>query len=263
MLSLAAPLCLAAKPWSGYWWPLSTGELLFGYTSGMSPFEKYDQATYGYSPGPAYSQSYNNGFNYSRRAESWSGLCNGWAAAAIMEPEPTRPINVGSVNFRVGDQKGLLSEAWYRTSGDGWFVGKRYKGYNDGSFEDLYPGQLLDLLNKYVNNGIPIILDFSADEEVWNYPVYSFDLACSGGPRRTNDCRLTVVAANDNVRPDVVGIVKITKTYTFRAETDGNGDVISSSAYWTGYSVSSHPDFAWYPGSRPVLRNSGLKYPLW
>ena len=40
---------------------------------------------------------------------SWAGHCNGWAAAALLEPEPTAPVTRAGVDFSVADLKGLLS----------------------------------------------------------------------------------------------------------------------------------------------------------
>ena len=260
VLFLWATPCLAVNPWSGYWWPLSKGELIDGYNSEVPPLHKYDYLAYGYYPGPATYESIDNSYNYSSGAESWSGLCNGWAAAAIMTKEPTASNTVQGITFKVGDQKGLLTEAWYNTSGDGWFAGSRYDGNAGDDLQDLYPDHFWTLLQTYVRDqGIPIVLDITADEAVWNYPFYSYELSGTHVGNNYYDCSLYIEGADDAVLPDFVGIKKITRNYTFMVQiVDGN--IVNGSGYWTGDSVQNHPDFAWYPGSQPELRNSSLNY---
>lgn len=260
VLFLWATPCFAVNPWSGYWWPLSEGELIFGYNSGLAPLQKYDELAYGYYPGPATYEAYNKKLNYDSGAGSWFGLCNGWAAAAIMVKEPTTSNTVQGITFKVGDQKGLLSEAWYNTSSDGWFVGSRYDGNAGDDLQDLYPDHLLMLLQTYVRDQqIPIVLDITADEAVWNYPFYKYEFSGTHVGNSYYDCKLYIEGADDSVHPDFVGIKKITKNYTFMAKFV-NGSIVNGTGYWTGNSVQDHPDFAWYPGSQPVLRNSSLNY---
>lgn len=255
------PSGFAMNPWSGYWWPLSEGELIFGYDSAeVPPLQKYDALAYGYYPGPASWESYNNKLNYDSGAGSWYGLCNGWCAASIMTEEPTRSNTVNGITFKVGDQKGLLTEAWYNTSGDGWYEGDRYYGNAGDDLQDLYPDHLLWLLEQYIHpNGTPIVLDLSADEEVWNYPIYAYSWSRTHVGNNWYDYTLQIEGSDDAVHPDFTGIKKITKSYTFTAYIQ-NGSILSGYAYWTGNSVQDHPDFAWYPGSQPVLRNSSLNY---
>lgn len=246
-------------PWSGWWWPLTKGELIYGYRGEPGPLQKYDQYAYGYAPGPATNESLTYGYNYSPGAGSWFGLCNGWSAAAIMTQEPTSATSAGGITFHVGDQKGLLTEAWYNTSGDGWFEGSRYNGNPGDDLQDLYPDHLWTLLDTYVGQGVPIVLDLSANEEVWNYPVYDYDIQCSDLGGGWYGCNLSIWAATDSVVPDYVGTETISTTYTFNVYTEG-GYIVDGYGYWTGNSVNDHPDFAWYPGSQPSLRNSSLNY---
>ena len=236
-----------AAPWSGYWWPLSKGELIYGYNSNLPPLQKYDYLAYGYYPGPATNESYNKKLNYDSGAGSWFGLCNGWAAAAIMTQEPTAPNTVQGITFNVGDQKGLLSEAWYNTSGDGWFEGSRYDGNSGDDLQDLYPDDLWTLLRIYIRDQkVPFVLDLSADEQVWNYPVYKYSISWSPLSGGWYDCTMYLECADDGVQPDFVGTQIITRNYTFRVQMQ-NGNFISGTGYWTGSSIQDHPDFAWYP----------------
>lgn len=179
--------------------------------------------------------------------------------ASIMTKEPTSPNMVQGITFKVGDQKGLLTEAWYNTSGDGWFEGSRYDGNAGDDLQDLYPDHLWTLLLTYVDQGTPIVLDLTADEAVWNYPIYDYDISYTHVGNNWYDCSLYIEGADDGVHPDFVGIQKITRNYTFMVQIS-DGYIVNGSGYWTGDSVQNHPDFAWYPGSQPVLRNSSLNY---
>ncbi len=88
-------------PWSGTWWPRKRCGLAFLDTGdGLSPFEKYDTIVYdrtGRVPGAAAWEAdpanRHNEAAYGYGA-SWSGHCNGLAAAAILSPEPRRDIRV-------------------------------------------------------------------------------------------------------------------------------------------------------------------------
>ena len=93
------------QPWSGYWWPIHEGRLL-------EPLGKYDTVTghraadwerQNNPPGPEVPQ--------------WHGYCHAWAAASVLEKEPTKDQMERSVALSVGDQKGLLTAMPYRRSG--------------------------------------------------------------------------------------------------------------------------------------------------
>lgn len=88
---------VAKTVWSGYWWPTARQEIL-------QPPAKYDRLTGARS---VEWEKTNNPPN----APGWVGLCHGWAAAAVMEDEPTRALRVGGINVGVGDQKAWLSLA--------------------------------------------------------------------------------------------------------------------------------------------------------
>lgn len=88
------------RPWSGDWWPRGSCGLAFRNTGGgLSPFEKYDTIVYdmyGRVPGSAaWEADPANGHNAAPSGgPSWGGHCNGLAAAAILSPEPVRPVRI-------------------------------------------------------------------------------------------------------------------------------------------------------------------------
>lgn len=118
--------------------------------------------------------------HWSPAGSSWFGHCNGWAAAAILTHEPRDAVSVDfgdnhEVEFSVGDQKGLLSETYYsQLSG---FYGARYNGDEDEDISDLSPKAVIQLLSTFIGQrGVPLVFDTSANEEVWNFPAWSYQL---------------------------------------------------------------------------------------
>ncbi|HCP45948.1 MAG TPA: hypothetical protein DIU15_07900 [Deltaproteobacteria bacterium] len=152
----------------------------------MSPLDKFallqqlNNNTHGSNPwfGPAW-EILNH---WSPAGSSWFGHCNGWSAAAILTKQPTEDVNVpfGSTNqfdldLTAPDQKGLLSETYYSQLSH--FFGERYNGDEGEDISDLSPKAVLQLLSSYIGERqVPIVFDTSANEEVWNYPAWSYTL---------------------------------------------------------------------------------------
>jgi len=118
--------------------------------------------------------------HWSPAGSSWFGHCNGWAAAAILTNEPRESVSVDfgdnhEVDFTVGDQKGLLSETYYSQLSS--FYGARYNGDEDDDMSDLSPKAVIQILSTYIGKrGVPLVFDTSANEEVWNFPAWSYEL---------------------------------------------------------------------------------------
>ncbi len=103
------------------------------------------------------------------------------------------------------------------------------------------------LLQLYVRQQkLPLILDLEAGEEVWNYPVYQYQVEYQESATGWTEGVLHLVAADDNVEPDFIGMQSIVNEYTFRVKLR-DGAVVMGSGEWTGHSIQDHPDFAWYP----------------
>ena len=229
-------------PWSGYWWPVSKGELIAG------PLTKYDQLTakaaaqweYQHNtPGPGVPQ--------------WHGYCHAWSASAIMEKEPkkahsaTGPASGQPAMLGVGDQKGMYAAAHAQDVANTY--GDRF-GDGQGSEDpnDIAPDQLWQILKTYVKQqGLAIVMDLEAGPEVWNYPVYAYRIDYSPiGGSGEYAAQLSLWAADDSVPPDYVGTKVLYHTYTFTVRIAG-GSIVMGSGRWTGNSVKNHPDFCWYP----------------
>lgn len=228
-------------PWSGYWWPHHEGAIL-------GPLGKYDTLT-------------------QRRAEAWErknhpsgpgvpkwfGYCHAWAAAAVLDPEPTSPRTIRrqagqpAIALQVGDQKGLISVCHASDVANSY--GERFSdGDSSDDRLDLAPDALWRLLKLYVKQqGVPLILDVEAGNEVWNYPIYAYQIDYRRlGSSNKHAARLILWMADDAVPPDFVGVKVRRHTYEFTVQMR-SGSVVMGSGRWTGPSAKDHPDFAWYP----------------
>ncbi len=239
------------KPWSGYWWPIREGRLLV-------PLGKYDRLTGHLAavwekqqnpPGPSVPQ--------------WFGYCHAWSAASVLEREPgkERVFRLASsrLGLDVGDQKGLLTACHTEDLANSW--GDRF-GDGEGSEnpKDLRPDRLWRLLKLHLGQqGVPLVLDVEAGKEVWNYPIYQYDLKYRPVQGGRYLAHLTLLMADDAVPPAYRGTKVRKQTYQFTFKMRGNS-VISGSGEWTGRSKKDHPDFAWYP-YKAVAQNPEVKYP--
>lgn len=130
-----------------------------------------------------------------RCSETWFGICEAWAAAAILEPEPRNPVTRNGVEFRVNDLKALLS----LTYADGVqvrFVSLRCDERGDQAdlgdvqgCKDTNPGTFhVVVANLLGLRGQAFVEDRTYDYEVWNQPVRSYAVL--------EDVALTAAEAN-------------------------------------------------------------------
>ncbi len=221
-----------AQPWSGYWWQHKTGGL-------TPPLQKYDLAFQRDAAG------WEQSVHVSPSVPDWFGHCHAWSAASLSEKEPRQLRSVQQVSFGIGDQKGLLTACHAQDIANSY--GDRFgDGQGNEDFADMRPDEVWRLLQTYVKQqGIPIVMDLEAGEQVWNYPVYQYhvDFYTDGGWIVGT---MELVAADNNVDPDYLGTQSSLHTYTFRIQSQ-QGTLVSGSGEWTGGSVDDHPDFAWYP----------------
>ena len=230
-------------PWSGSWWPKIHGGLVTGsgYSGHPAPFEKYDYVTTGDYYGPATRYGWEH--HYDKEARSWEGLCFCWAAASILEEEPThKGVYKGTV-FRVGDKKGLLTAVYF---------GTLYNTYPTDKPEDFH--QVLE--NFIAIQKTPVIMDLGTGGESWNYPIFKYDTDYTreGNVRHYTT---TVYYADDQVEPDYVGTKTVDRTYYYYFISDKDGNILESG--WENGSIS--PVNATEPfGTEPL--NPGLDYDL-
>ena len=251
----------------------------------------------------------NHGRHGDRDPDTWWGHCNGWASYVLNEDEPTRPVNVrlennrvvecapsqeGCVRFELGDVNALGAEIYWNDAAR--MLGRRCEQQvseftfdeagrinavecrdgNAGSFH-IVNANMLGLLRR------PYIVDLNADAEVWNYPVYRFEvtrneeisvaeaLRAIGAPAGTEGwiynrdavrlVRIGVTAdiVEDAIPPSTEPAGHLLERYTTREryeyilELDARGDIIGGE--WIGESKTKHPDFLWYSYSNsPYLQ---------
>lgn len=162
----------------------------------LSPAEKYDMLTG--NPARALTRwSWDQGEYYYRKygkVDDWMGLCHGWAAAAhMLVPVRRTPVDAVSpdgtqIRFFPSDIRGLLSLLWAEASPPARFIGGRCRTPNpkrdrngriiDERCFDANPGSWhLAIVNRIGLEGMSLVVDAMFDEEVWNYPVISYNYA--------------------------------------------------------------------------------------
>ena len=176
---------------------------------------------------------------------TWTGHCNGFAAASLLEPEPTQPGTVQGVTFSVADQKGLLVDYHFGDS----------TAWSFGDDDPLSSADFHRMLLDWVGSAhVGFVVTFDAGGgEVWSYPLYQF--ASQWAPDSSQDglwhVKTTVWLADMDVAPDFVGTRPYPdangKTFTYDLQGDPRRP---DSGVWTGASASghfAHPERIWYP----------------
>ena len=151
-------------PWSGWWWPASPGlgPTLFAPDGPLDKYDRYVAATFGQSPQTRAWERQELYFPSS----GWAGHCNGFAAAALLEPEPSEPVSILDLTFTVADLKGLLVDYHF---GDA-------AAWSFGDEGDLNPADFHRTLIQWLagtQKGFVLTYD-QGNGEVWSYPVYRF-----------------------------------------------------------------------------------------
>ncbi len=156
------------KVWSSHWFPYYEKEL---FEKDNSPLAKYDA----YARKKGYrsnAREFERQKVYNERASDWEGLCNAWAMAAIMFPEPKRSVRLYNINFEVRDLKALLLKSLELETGDQFF-GQRNNAEWDSLYADIYPDQFHRFIQvEGFDKKNPFVMDYDAGYQVWNVPVY-------------------------------------------------------------------------------------------
>ncbi|TDH69933.1 hypothetical protein CCR75_006256 [Bremia lactucae] len=217
----------------------------------------------------------------------WYGVCHAWAAAAISENEPKCAVTHNNVTFHPLDIKGLITNIYDGVGVKSVFTGIRYRGGNDvkdnfgrqssPEFRDLNPGyfhiaatNILGVLNS------TFIVDVSAQRDVWNHPVRSFqvdektpmslEVAAQTfyglAKYPWNEAASSIVYIKSRLvwvidtyddgglsSPDAINRYTKFTDLTYLLELDDLGDIIGGE--WLYNSTSNHPDFLWLVESKP------------
>jgi hypothetical protein len=237
--------------WSGWWWPAynGVGPTLFAPSGPLDKYDQYARRLTGQDPRTRDWEQQQVFFP----GIAWAGHCNGFAAAALLEPEPQAAITALGVHFTVGDLKGLLVDYHFGDAA-AWSFGD--------SNTEVTPARFQRMLLEWLGDGgtgFVATFDFG-NGEVWSYPLYRFESQWTADDEQPDlwHVQTTVWMADMNVSPTFIGTRPfpsdrgLTLTYNLRGDPRNprGGD-------WTDESPSGrfiHPNRIWYPDGR--LRNS-------
>jgi hypothetical protein len=236
--------------WSGYWWPMlaTKGVHLYDTQGTFQPLNKYAQLT-----GDTRPLEWEKYYKYTTDpSATWWGHCDGWAASSVLEQEPKQTVKVRlkpgypSVEFNVGDIKGLLAACHSADPADFFSGGRRDQGatYQTDLRALMFHKALLYYIGQrqegFVMNITP------RPNEIWNHPIYAYRMQGQQDPSQPSVTQVTTTIwyADDAVAPDYLGTKLLTKTYSYSLQGTASSPV---SAEWTGSSVQDHPHFAWHP----------------
>lgn len=242
----------AILPWRGFWWPYKGQPLSGSSNSPMAKYDRFVQARTGSNPG---AQSWENR-NHRYKGVNWEGHCNGWAASAILRPEPrfSKTDSVSGVTFTVADQKGLLAETDYCVATA--FFGSRNRGRSTDNPRDIFPPLFHKTLLYYIGNlRKPVVLDYSQGSAVNNQPVSGYSMSIN----RTSSNSFQVTArltfhrfdSRSNFPPGIAPAY--IRTYRYTLTENSEGTITGGS--W----LSINPDFIWVP---LAIRDCGSNNPL-
>jgi hypothetical protein len=164
----------ARYPWSGWWWPandLVSGPRLFDPDGPLARYDRYVEALG--RPDPNTMEWERAEVRFS--GVGWAGHCNGWAAAALLEPEPTVERILNGVTFSVADQKGLLT-SYHFADAAAWAVGSEDV--------DVEPADFHRQVTRWIGGERKgAIFTFRpAGQEIWSYPAYKFETEIGPDP---------------------------------------------------------------------------------
>jgi hypothetical protein len=226
-------------PWRGYWFPYSSGRLHYGKESTLAKFDRIIEARTG-TRGTA--QSWESRNHYADGVP-WAGHCNGWAAAAIMRKEPSKPWTdpVSGITLSVGEQKGLLIERDYCPKFA--FFGHRYVG-PQSEFRDIHADLFHKTVRYYLGElGKPLLVDVMAHEPVENRVIsgYKMQIANVGTNSFIVTMKATIHTYDLKLTDDQGTAPSEVRTYKYQLWTDHDGNITSGA--W----ISANPDFLWMP----------------
>jgi transglutaminase elicitor len=226
-------------PWSGWWWPfLETGGPNL-YDAG-GPLDKYDAYVLARTGTPGVANTWEKGNHITTDpANGWWGHCNGWAAAAVLETEPSQPKIKQNIAFSIGDQKGLVSEAhWYDNADLSVIIGKE---------AHVFHKILIDWIGKA---RLPLIMDVSLGAMVNNHPVAAYRMTYSpdAADPQKNHVICTLFGIGYAWSPDNVGTTPLGPATGIDFTYWIKGDKANPSyGEWEGASINDHPDVIWHP----------------
>lgn len=205
-------------PWAGNYWPVYEDSINYKWAgpSSKAPSTKYGEAFgvtgvedavsryHGIDAHPtakacttdsdcdrslAEACAKREGQTSGRCIPTWWGICHAWAPAAILLPEPKKPVTYNGVEFKIQDIKALVTLVFDRTQTK--FVSLRcnkldvdngitFDKYgrpdnSNGECRDTNPGTFHALVTNYLGNqGESFVYDRTWDSQVWNQPLRGY-----------------------------------------------------------------------------------------
>ncbi|CAI5741709.1 unnamed protein product [Hyaloperonospora brassicae] len=230
---------------------------------------------------------------------TWFGICHAWAPAATIEEEPRCAVTHNGVTFQPIDIKALISTVYDGAAVPTVFTGTRFNGGHDSedkygrhsnaAYRDLNPAYFhiatTNILGKLKQT---FVVDITAGAEVWNQPVRGYKVyeqtkmslqdaaktfyGLEAYPWNAATKSIVYIKMRLSwiyetyVNGGLVSSGQVDKYttgayYTYLLELDSNGLIIGGE--WVYDSDSNHPDFIWFPKSKPAanaVTSTGLKY---
>jgi len=157
---------------------------------------------------------------YAPNGEGWWGHCNGWSGAAVLtrQPEHPRTVSFGGhdVTFTTADQKGLLTEMHMGVSSN--LFGTRYGGARD-DLSDLSPKAFLTIMGHFVaDRGVPVVVDATATEQVWNYPAWKVEVDLQLVEERSDALHINTATLDELVNSAGLDVETATAIIDLRTE---------------------------------------------
>lgn len=227
-------------PWRGYWWSFKNNSLWAGSNAPLAKYDRYAQGRTGLNPGV---QAW-EGAHHSYNGADWGGHCNGWAASALLRPEPnrTRFDQVSGQTFTIADQKGILAEEDFcaRVS----FYGRRNNGFPTDDPSDIYPAEFHNVLTYYVGQLNKVVaMDYVNTLMVDTHLIsgYTLDIRRQSADTYlvTANLRVHKYDSSPNEPPGIAPTY--TRTYQYTLRVNALGQLIGGT--W----LSENPDFLWVP----------------
>jgi hypothetical protein len=237
------------KPWSSWWFPISEDTLFKETSDGdLSPLQKYDRYCRTVLQTDTNAADFERARIYKPNAPGWAGLCDAWAIASIMEPEPKQAVDRNGIHFTVADLKALLLKTYERAAELTHFGNRNDAQWND-EYADIDPHQFHRFLQvEMFEKKSPFVMDHDAGYEVWSCPVWK---AVTKIDRSTDQPDIVhvqtwLLSASPHVNNrNFTGTLQVVNMYTYDliGQWEADNRFLVTSSRWTERSRWDHPDF--------------------
>lgn len=250
------------KPWSSWWYPKREDFLFAGENSPLGKYDAIRKLMYkrANQPAPGSALQYEQK-SYNRNSAMWEGLCDAWAIASVIKPEPKKSVkfssNFSSLTFSIADLKALLLKTFDAADESNLrYYGQRFTGSaNSWIYPDIFPEQFHRMMeDQLFTKKQPFIMDHDAGAEVWNIPVFkaNYQMKVIAGEPDSVLVRTWIYAAEPTLPNDknFVGTRETIREYNYvlKGKRNEKHELVVTSGYWIKGSngVDSrrdHPDY--------------------